>query len=186
MPPTAYRGNNTGLGFRLRAVLHVPPLGVAARRHRSRDPAACGPMQHDVARTSRPADIHDVAVRVPAQPIEVAVVVAIELDDTRTRIDRCASGHDRSPPCTASPVSTLSADCAYSWSSRSPLSVPGGGEESKANRTCNRSQGTTHADSGRCLAARALLAFGQPSPQAVSALRVTIANACALRAPMPL
>ena len=143
-------------------------------------------MQHDVARTPRAADIHDVAVGVPARPFEVAVVVAIELDDTRTRIDRCASGHERSPPCTASPLSPLSVDCAYSWSSRSPSSLPGGGEESKANRACNRFQGTTHADSERCLAARALLASGQPSPQAVSALRVTIANASALRAPMPL
>ena len=55
-------------------------------------------MQHDVRRAPRTADIDDIAVGVRAQPLEVALVVAIELDDVRASITESASGCRPSPP----------------------------------------------------------------------------------------
>ncbi len=56
------------------------------------------------------ADIDDIAGGVRAQPLEIAVVVAVELDDVRA--SGSGSGFRRSPPWSAIAVSLFSDDCA--------------------------------------------------------------------------
>lgn len=95
-------------------------------------------MQHDVRRTPRTADIDDIAVGVRAQPLEIALVVAVELEDVRASIPEFASGCPRSLPWSATSVSPFPFDCACPWFPRQARNVPAAVEESKTNPVLHR------------------------------------------------